>query len=328
MERHSTVDTFRLLAAFAVVILHVSMGDIPYDRLLYIRLAARFAVPFFFIASGYFFYFSYQKAAEQAMNKSFLKLFSIYLISSLIYLPKAMLQHTFRIDESIVLRGTGTHLWFLPSLMFGLFVVWYTIHYFKGYWALLVNAVIFTAPVYVYYYYNNGEGKLIDVDFARFILSAGFLSVGLLIARYKINFSVITSSLITLLGFALLFVEIHLLKQYRNVHIYDIQFSFSCVIISLGLFLLSFRIPGSARISNIGKEMSLGIYLYHPLVNMIIFNVIIHLSGSYSGLVLMFNPLICFFGTLFALMILKKIYPKLFAVLNGDFSPVKRNKTA
>lgn len=117
-----------------------------------------------------------------------------------------------------------------------------------------------------------------------------------------------------------------ILKQYGNKHIYDIQFSFSGMIIALGLFLLSLNAFNNTYLGNIGSEMSLGIYLYHPLINTVLFNVIVHLSGRYSGIILMFNPLICFFGTLFILMTLKKIYPKLFAVLNGELNLVKMKK--
>ncbi|NJK98229.1 MAG: acyltransferase family protein [Bacteroidales bacterium] len=51
-ERNQTIDLFRLLAAFCVICIHVNYTS--YNSAIDIlRLLTRWAVPYFFIVSGY-----------------------------------------------------------------------------------------------------------------------------------------------------------------------------------------------------------------------------------------------------------------------------------
>ena len=51
--RNLTVDSLRLLATLEVIILHLTFTGLPVAATVLIRLQARWAVPFFFIVSGY-----------------------------------------------------------------------------------------------------------------------------------------------------------------------------------------------------------------------------------------------------------------------------------
>lgn len=113
-------DAFKWLAAFLVVAIHTSPLESiwPYGDFLLTRIAARLAVPFFFMLTGYF--------AVQ-VKKTEKKLFLLYLGVTCLYLPvqiyKYMGGETFtagRILKDIFFDGTFYHLWYLPACMLGL----------------------------------------------------------------------------------------------------------------------------------------------------------------------------------------------------------------
>ena len=88
-ERLSGIDSFRLLAALGVVCLHVgpleglygSVGD-------FIRLFGKWAVPFFFMLSGYFLA---KNLTEERLVNSISKIVLIFASSSLLMLPLLIL---------------------------------------------------------------------------------------------------------------------------------------------------------------------------------------------------------------------------------------------
>lgn len=113
-------DAFKWLAAFLVVAIHTSPFESiwPYGDFLLTRIAARLAVPFFFMLTGYF---------TVQVKKTEKKLFLLYLGVTCLYLPvqiyKYMGGETFtagRILKDIFFDGTFYHLWYLPACMLGL----------------------------------------------------------------------------------------------------------------------------------------------------------------------------------------------------------------
>lgn len=113
-------DAFKWLAAFLVVAVHTSPLESiwPYGDFLLTRIAARLAVPFFFMLTGYF---------TVQVKKTEKKLLLLYLGVTCLYLPvqiyKYMGGETFtagRILKDIFFDGTFYHLWYLPACMLGL----------------------------------------------------------------------------------------------------------------------------------------------------------------------------------------------------------------
>lgn len=113
-------DAFKWMAAFLVVAIHTSPLESvwPYGDFLLTRIAARLAVPFFFMLTGYF---------TVEVRKTEKKLLLLYLGVTCLYLPvqiyKYMGGETFtagRILKDIFFDGTFYHLWYLPACMLGL----------------------------------------------------------------------------------------------------------------------------------------------------------------------------------------------------------------
>lgn len=80
-EMYTGIDLFKLIAAFLIVLLHsVETSDFYASGIKYVF--TRFAVPFFFITSGYFFSKGLHKASEKRnyffkYEKTLIKLFVI-----------------------------------------------------------------------------------------------------------------------------------------------------------------------------------------------------------------------------------------------------------
>jgi len=146
MRRIESVDVFRLFAVFMVIVLHTQPFRLDsantswlYENLdAFITNAARFAVPFFFIVSGYFWgvkirlgepplWFSLRKIG---------RIFTVFLFWCVVYLvPYDMLGsgkpiwglildniHTLQNQPKVMLlmQGTKLHLWFLVALMYSM----------------------------------------------------------------------------------------------------------------------------------------------------------------------------------------------------------------
>lgn len=146
-RRDETVDGLRAVAAFAVVCLHthpfgasLGLAETPALTVLgfIIRVLSLFAVPVFFMLSG--FYFA-RRAASQgpwaALKRMFLRLGPAWLAWSLIYglLPRSSLLRTMGFwpglkaswlalghaawnhPLNLIFEGTLYHLWFIPALL-------------------------------------------------------------------------------------------------------------------------------------------------------------------------------------------------------------------
>lgn len=321
MGRFDSLDIFRLLAAFAVVILHVSMGVLPLDFQIFIKLIARFAVPFFFLVSGYFFYLGYEKKGDSFFLKNISKLLGIFLVASLFFLPIDIAKGNFKFSQKLLLSGTESHLWFLPSLMFGLIYCWYMMSTLKLFKLLPAIFVFSLLPIILYYYSVGTRFQgFIDLEFARFFLSVSFLSMGLLLAHYNIKITVKRGLYLITIGLIIMFFEVTYFLRHDPIDLWGIQFLINTIPLSLGIFFISFHGYKNTYLANLGRKYSLGIYLYHPFVNMIVYRLILTLFGNISNVILVVNPLICFAVTLTLLIQINRKAPVVFNLLNGEYN--------
>lgn len=118
--RHSGIEVGRLVACFAVILLHQEASD--YGSYGFVSdlfdQAARWAVPFFFIISGYFMPLTGQWFSVSA--RYFRRLFPVFVFWCLFYLAisddPAIHLESLRSLSKLLVGGPGFHLWFLPSL--------------------------------------------------------------------------------------------------------------------------------------------------------------------------------------------------------------------
>lgn len=128
-KRNCSIDIFRLLFAIYVVAIHSTPAVLESLPLLDTTLSSlfRFAVPFFLMVSGYYFFANVEKNTSRSGLTSYLKkIIVIYAFWSVPYFVINFISwgHTslvgFAIDcvYSFFLRGSYYHLWYFPALIF------------------------------------------------------------------------------------------------------------------------------------------------------------------------------------------------------------------
>ena len=193
MNRIQSIDVFRLVAIAAVIAIHTSPFELEYPdenktyQVLFITISqlTRFAVPFFFIISGYLW-------GTKVRNESNLIPYSlkvarrivvIYLVWCFIYLFPynniassfefgllgplkvaywklgSLIQHPF----TLFMGGTKVHLWFLVALLFSLVISAIFIHrkWIRG--LIVLSSLLYIIGVLGRAYVNTPIG--IDIGF-------------------------------------------------------------------------------------------------------------------------------------------------------------------
>jgi serine/alanine racemase len=206
-RQYGAVQYMRVIAALLVVAVHtgplLSWGE---DADFWLTGAlARLAVPFFFMASGFFFFrkVSGNADADFPLLLGYLrKVALIYVAAILIYLPFNAYKGDFKGELSaagavrdLLVDGTFYHLWYLPALIFGMVIV-YALYRLLPLWAVGAAAALLYAIGLLgdsYYGFSseipalNGlyEFLLQWMDYTRngFFFAPPFLVLGLLAAR-------------------------------------------------------------------------------------------------------------------------------------------------
>lgn len=147
-SRIESVDVLKALAVVAVIALHtqpfrtpISYAEPTWDLALIINQLSRFAVPFFFVISGYFWGVKLQRSGcpEKVFLPMAARLFLVFTAWSIVYIFPFNLGEVSQSGFSLfvksaywnlvsilhrpfvsILQGTKSHLWFLISLIFSL----------------------------------------------------------------------------------------------------------------------------------------------------------------------------------------------------------------
>lgn len=133
------IDGFKLVAALLVIAVHIGplMTFSPEADFLLTGIIARLAVPFFFIASGYFFFRKimndYSNPGWKELHRYALKTGKLYGIAILIYIPLNLYTGYFTAEDGfslaglardLVFNGTFYHLWYLPASILGMYITY------------------------------------------------------------------------------------------------------------------------------------------------------------------------------------------------------------
>ncbi len=134
------LDLFRLIAAFLVIAIHTSplMTFSEAADFFFTRVAARIAVPFFLMLTGYFIVADFLPHPD--MTHGYIsgknpgnylkKLILMYLISMLIYLPIGIYSGLYRhlslrlLLRMLIFDGSFYHLWYFPACILGILLIY------------------------------------------------------------------------------------------------------------------------------------------------------------------------------------------------------------
>ncbi|WP_374017637.1 serine racemase VanT catalytic subunit [Paenibacillus thiaminolyticus] len=132
------LDRFKIVAALLVIAIHTGllMSYSPYDDFVLTGIAARVAVPFFFIASGFLLFrkLTGEKARDRGLLHRFMcRIGLLYAVSIVLYLPLNgyagyFVEEDFDVMSflrDLVFNGTFYHLWYLPALILGTCITYF-----------------------------------------------------------------------------------------------------------------------------------------------------------------------------------------------------------
>ncbi|MHC1749978.1 MAG: acyltransferase family protein [Cellulosilyticaceae bacterium] len=292
--RFGQIDLFKFIAALLVIMIHTDPLESYSSEANFVltRLVARLAVPFFFVSAGYL--FAIKLTDDPVKNNGILakyvkRISYVYSIAMICYIPINIYSGYFKgskqlinFAQDIVFNGTMYHLWYLPALMIGIVIV----YYMKTKWgysvSLLMCIFLYSIGLLGDSYYGfiselNIFKRIYDLFFSMFEYTRNgiffapiFLLLGFKLSSYynkdKRKVEVRKDIIAFLMCFMLLSVELWALNKY-NIPKHD---SMAIFLVPTTFFLLKVCLQLSSKPMRNLREMSLFIYILHPMVIVIV----------------------------------------------------------
>lgn len=299
--RIQSIDTFKGLAILAVVIIHtepfLAVHAIKANWYWYylgnsLQQISSFAVPFFFIAAGYFFSHGIQKKGlfktwqQYTSRLSALLLIWIVIdgiawgqwleqiiyqksLSPLLWNLSAIPSFAVKRPDLFLFRGTALPLWFLISLIISVSLLALCVKIslrpavllslgFSLYFFSLITSSYSATPL--------GIGLSLPLEQRGPFIAFSFLAIGHFIAACGVP--VKYSSLILAVAAFMVFGESVILSKIENIPFIERPYLISTSLFASGVFLFAIQNPtfgATSIISKIGNR-SLGIYFVHTPV--------------------------------------------------------------
>lgn len=281
-QTYTDLDRFRVAAAFLVIAIHTSplwtytqTGDF-----LLTRVVARVAVPFFFLASGFFLLSG--GTGETGRLTTFLKKTAIlYAVSILLYLPLNYYNGYFETPtflpqflRDLVFDGTLYHLWYLPASMLGAALAWVLIKKLNCPAALAVTGVLYLIGLFGDSYFGLTQqvpwakalyhGIFTVFDYTRngLFFAPVFFVLGGWLSQKKDRPTLVRTLSGLIVSFALMLVEALLLHHY-HLQRHDSMYLF---LLPTMVFLFRLLTIRQGRGTPWLRPASLAIYILHPMM--------------------------------------------------------------
>ncbi|MDZ8740262.1 acyltransferase [Escherichia coli] len=271
--RNFSIDKAKILAAFCIVLVHSgTYPEFGYYLGGVFGNISRWALPFFFLTSGYYFGLSNAFDITKRVNK----LISILFWISLIYLPLRVIKSFLSsgsIGNSIFslnsfVGGVYFHLWFLVSLVVAFLILGYAINNGSRL-SVAFFSVVLIALFWVFDIVNSSGTKTEAYYLFRLLFAFPIFFIGFKFAKnnYLQRFS--SFNYIVMIFFGLVFVvsETSFLYFKYGFDLHERQFPLGVLLISVGVLGLCLTNISNNKsyFSLCGKKYSLGVYLLHPL---------------------------------------------------------------
>jgi surface polysaccharide O-acyltransferase-like enzyme len=285
--RISSIDFIRVLAMFAIILIHTR----PFVADTFILdQTVRFAVPFFFIITGYL--FGQKLNTGNSLNQVFLRygsrILGIFLFWSFVYLLLPLLSlKTFTLQgfgetirilsqnltdiflnqlKGFLFLGTKFHLWFLSALIQSLLIAVILIKLKLRAYIIPIGLSLYLFGLLAGSYSTTPIGLSIDFDTRNGpFFGTIFFAIGLYLSQSRDSFSLTFAMMLTVLGFLLHFLEIFVLWQYYNVSPLRHNYLLGTILFGTGVALIALAKPALGKnlfITQFGPYM-LGVYVVH-----------------------------------------------------------------
>ncbi|WP_195606024.1 acyltransferase [Klebsiella oxytoca] len=270
--RNSWLDLLKFIGIFAVVVIHVGpfyhLDDLKPVGVL-INNIMRFAVPCFFMCTGYFLNSDaslFNKYDNVRIKKNIKKLIVVFFIWNVIYY--FLMPQNFHFTLNTIILGTAPHLWFLSALIQCLLLKYFFNVIFDR--ITISRKLVFSLSLsffLIFYYYF--KYCFSDSIYIKSILCVFVFYIYGAIIRCSTNMQKPISVALIFLGVILQLSESFLAWKYLSLSP-TIDFNFGTLLFSVGVFNL-FLIQKStcSKLANFGKD-SLGVYLIHYYIIILI----------------------------------------------------------
>lgn len=272
----------RGLAAFAVLLIHFCPFPHPiYD---FAQLLIRFAVPFFFLISGYFFIQGVEaRGFNQQTRQTLVRLSKLYGLWWLIYFlfPSSaeirakgfvgmFVQRWEKVSaglETLVFYGPTTHLWFFPSLMCAVAASAFVLRFIPKNLGLVLAVIVYIVGVLGGSYSRSKIGIILPIS-ARHLFFFSLLPFYAGVMLHKNQWKSLSAGLLLFcLGAIGHFFECLNLELKYGVPMAANDYVFSTVLMAVGAFFLSleWQPRKNGALAHLGR-LSGGIFLIHILI--------------------------------------------------------------
>lgn len=275
-ERSGNIDRYKFFAFVAVVLIHTShaLEAKGLSALGFVDQFSRFAVPFFFLASGYFLGLKGRVGIIEFKRRTG-RIVTIFAFWSTFYvlLDQPSMEEFLSIKylaKWALSGGPGYHLWFLPSLLIclGVFLALHSVFSPLKVWICALALYLLGVAFGTY----RAALHLPDIHFNTHngpFFGTLFVATGFLLAIAKPSISASLAVRLAVLGLAIHVGESVVLNALGLLPFSANEFSLGTIPFSIGVFAmaLSSRKLGdeshtSVMLNKLG-ELSLGLYCVH-----------------------------------------------------------------
>lgn len=297
-NKYDLINFWRFISSLLVVAIHTitSKQDLGY----FIVVSSRVAVPFFFICSGYFLYNKLYENNKDVRRKNIYKyiknIFSIYFLWSIIYLifnygvyfeHNNFVRAIISLIRSFLFIGISAHLWYLSALCFSVYLlyllIWKLKLKFEHICIISIFLYIFSLSADLYYGLidNTIVSKFINIYiyifgevWNSFMQGLIFIVMGIGIRKYSFANKIKKPIIVVAISYVLFIIEHFTLRYFKiprdnNTSIFLLVLA-PYIFITLLKYESKYNFKWIQKYSNIFKEMSLTIYLVHPLIKNIV----------------------------------------------------------
>jgi len=256
-----------------------------------------------------------------------MKLISIMIVANIVYIPVSLIQDGVIYKWKYLIYGNHFHLWFLTSLLLSTIVMFLLQRFrVKSWVSVLLMVIVFSTSLitdsyssffglHTQQYFTTWVHPLITLPYV--ILGSYFYKFGWLQKFMKPWIGL----LFVFGGYILQLLEAIVINFYsgRGANKHDILMGMS--VLAIGVFILAFTVPlKNSRLARWGKDYSLYIYLFHPLVAF----VFEHKGWNFvfQGNLMLAYPVLIFAITLSSAIFLEKYINPFYLILTGSIDKV------
>ena len=293
-----SLELGRVIAMLAIIAIHSQLlmsGPLISDQPLFgqiINQASRFAVPLFFLISGFLIAPKLLNSPFPAFKRYSLPLFKIWIIWSIISLAtpfnlgkvaeqgyvaerSGYINYLMMNPLNSFMEGGLVHLWFLPALIIAVGIIATLIHLKQLKFLLPISILL-----YLYGVLAGSYQPITEIASPFFTRNGPFFSTlmvacGFLIRLKGIKISAKKSLTIMLLGMTLHFFEAFYLTQFDIAFVIH-DFLFGTFLWGVGFFSLLLAKPNWGNNNWIPKlsESILGVYVIHLIIIILLKNLV------------------------------------------------------